>query len=159
MELDEVQRLLRRLDEAGVAHWVLGGWGVDALAGKQTRPHRDLDLAIDADDWDLSVDIVTGLGYVVETDWWPVRVELVAPQGWVDLHPVRFDSSGNGLQAGLDGTTFEYPREHLTVGLLDGRPVPCVSAAWQVHVHSGYELRPHDLHDLEILAALTDTAS
>ena len=157
VDLNAVERLLGRLDEAEVGYWVLGGWGVDALVGGQTRLHRDLDLAIDEDDWDLSIGVVAALGYVVETDWWPVRVELAAPEGWVDLHPVRFDSSGNGLQAGLDGATFEYPKEHLTAGLLGGRVVPCVSAAWQVRAHSGYDPRPHDLHDLEILAELTGT--
>jgi hypothetical protein len=37
------------LSRAGCRTWVGGGWGVDALAGRQTRPHRDLDLAVDAD--------------------------------------------------------------------------------------------------------------
>jgi hypothetical protein len=73
--------------DAGVGHWVLGGWGVDALQGHQTCQHRDLDLANDADRWGLALDSMTSLGYVVETDWWPVRVELAGPQGWVDLGP------------------------------------------------------------------------
>ncbi len=30
----------------GVAVCVDGGWGVDALLGQQTRPHKDLDLFV-----------------------------------------------------------------------------------------------------------------
>ena len=27
--------------------WIAGGWGVDALVGRQTRIHSDLELAVD----------------------------------------------------------------------------------------------------------------
>jgi lincosamide nucleotidyltransferase A/C/D/E len=40
--------VLADLTEAGCSVWVAGGWGVDALVGRQTRLHRDLDLALDA---------------------------------------------------------------------------------------------------------------
>ena len=32
----------------GVASWVMGGWGVDALLGRATRPHHDLDVLVHA---------------------------------------------------------------------------------------------------------------
>ena len=155
MTLDEVLRVLDALDGAQVCWWVLGGWGVDALVGEQTREHRDLDLAVDLDQWDTALQTCTGLAYAVETDWWPVRVEVASPEGWIDLHPVRFDEAGDGVQAGLDGETYDYPRRHLTTGTLGGREVRCVSAEWQVRVHHGYDPRPQDLHDLEVLAGLT----
>lgn len=47
MHLSEVIEVLADLREADCRAWVAGGWGVDALVGGQTRPHRDLDLAID----------------------------------------------------------------------------------------------------------------
>src|SRR5262249_39535961 len=34
----------------GVRLWIVGGWGVDALLGHQTRPHHDLDVLVDVDD-------------------------------------------------------------------------------------------------------------
>jgi lincosamide nucleotidyltransferase A/C/D/E len=151
VDLTEVQRVLQTLDEHAARYWVLGGWGVDALVGRQTREHRDLDLAIDEAQWDTCLDAVAALGYTLETDWWPIRVELASPLGWVDLHPVRFAESGDGVQTGPDGTTFDYPREHLVTGVLGGRAVPCVSAAWQERVHTGYEPRPQDLLDLAVL--------
>jgi hypothetical protein len=50
MELGEVLGVLADLTEAGCSVWVAGGWGVDALVGRQTRLHRDLDLALDGRD-------------------------------------------------------------------------------------------------------------
>lgn len=148
--------MLDALDEAQVAWWLLGGWGVDALVGRQTREHRDLDLAVDRSDWDAALRAGAGLGYAVETDWWPVRVELASPAGWIDLHPVRFDESGDGVQEGLDGASFDYPRQDLVTGTLDDRSVRCLSSRWQVRVHAGYDLRPQDLHDLALLHELED---
>jgi lincosamide nucleotidyltransferase A/C/D/E len=156
MHLDEVERVLHELDDQSIRYWLVGGWGVDALVGRQTRAHRDLDLAVDADQWEICVAQVQALGYELETDWLPIRVELASPSGWVDLHPVRFNPSGDGVQAGPDGTTYDYPSEHLATGLLNGRTVPCISARWQVKAHSGYEPRPQDLHDLEMLGSLLD---
>jgi lincosamide nucleotidyltransferase A/C/D/E len=34
------------LENLGIEIWVDGGWGVDALLGEQTLPHKDLDIAI-----------------------------------------------------------------------------------------------------------------
>jgi lincosamide nucleotidyltransferase A/C/D/E len=153
VEWSEVERVVVALETSSIRYWVLGGWGVDALVGRQTRAHRDLDLAVDADQWQEAVGRLLEMGYVRETDWWPIRVEYASPAGWVDLHPVRFDD-GDGVQSGPDGTTYDYPREHLTVGTLCGRAVPCVSAAWQMRVHAGYPPRPQDLQDLETLRSL-----
>jgi len=41
---DDVLEILAVLRKAGADVWLGGGWGIDALVGKQTRPHRDLDL-------------------------------------------------------------------------------------------------------------------
>jgi len=48
VEQDEVLAILGALDATGTRLWVAGGWGVDALVGRQTRAHRDLDLLVDA---------------------------------------------------------------------------------------------------------------
>ncbi len=155
MLLTDVLAVTGALGDAGVRFWLGGGWGVDALVGRQTRPHRDLDLAVDATDLDQAVALLDGLGYQPETDWLPVRLELAAPgERWVDLHPVVFDVRGEGRQAGLDGTTFAYPAADLVTGRLDGHPLPCLSAGRQRVFHTGYLPRPQDLHDLALLAGL-----
>ena len=36
--------------EAGIAYWLFGGWAVDFYAGRITRPHVDVDIAVWLDD-------------------------------------------------------------------------------------------------------------
>lgn len=127
MRVEDVIEVLDALDEAGVRHWVGGGWGVAALAGRQTRQHRDLDLAVDAAALGCCLMVLRELGYAAETDWLPVRIELRSPGGrWVDVHPVIFDERGHGRQAGLDGGVFDYPPGAFTGGRIAGREVPCL---------------------------------
>ena len=40
----DARTLYGALSAAGVRCWVVGGWGVDALIGQRTRPHKDLDV-------------------------------------------------------------------------------------------------------------------
>ena len=155
MVIAEVLAVLRSLDAAGVRYSLEGGWGVDALIGHQTRPHRDLDIDVDAAQESLVLDVLGELGYVIETDWRPNRVELVAPgRGRVDLHPLQIADDGSARQAALDGGHHEFPASYFTVGRLGGCTVRCVTREAQIAFHEGYELRPVDRHDLEILEAV-----
>jgi lincosamide nucleotidyltransferase A/C/D/E len=132
-----------------------GRLGVDALVGVQTRAHRDVDLAIDADDEADALTVLGGLGYTIETDWRPTRVELVAAGSrWVDLHPVRFDAHGQGRQADLGGGHFEYPSGCFVSGRSGCSMVGCLSVELQLRFRAGYELRDVDRHDLALLATL-----
>jgi lincosamide nucleotidyltransferase A/C/D/E len=154
--LGEVLGVLADLTEAGCSVWVAGGWGVDALVGRQTRLHRDLDLALDADNETAGLGVLERRGYRVETDWRPVRVELVREgRGWVDVHPVAFDATGHGRQADLGGGQFDYPPEEFDQGALGGVRVPCLSRDQQLLFHTGYEPRLIDLLDLALLDRLT----
>jgi lincosamide nucleotidyltransferase A/C/D/E len=156
MNLGEVLAVLADLAEAGCAVWVAGGWGVDALVGQQTRLHRDLDLAVDARIETMALRILERRGYRVETDWRPVRVELIAEgRGWVDVHPVVFDATGHGRQADVGGGQFDYPPEAFDQGALGGVCVPCLSRDQQLLFHTGYEPRAIDLFDLALLRRLT----
>jgi lincosamide nucleotidyltransferase A/C/D/E len=155
MALAEVLVVLQALDIVGCRHWLEGGWGVDALVGRQTRPHRDLDVDFDAAYEAEALAALQELGYVVETDWRPNRVELVAPaRGWIDLHPLLLDEDGSARQAALDEGYHRFDRSWFTVGELGGRPVPCVTAQAQRLFREGYEHRPVDRHDLDLLEEL-----
>lgn len=145
--------LLDRLGAVGTA-WLGGGWGTDAVAGRQTRPHADVDLAIDADHLAGMLDVLRRLGFAVSADWLPVRVELEHPDGRVvDLHPVVFAPDGSGVQEGLDGASFGYAADGFGAGRIDGREVPCLSAAQQLTFREGYHWRDEDHHDVALLRA------
>ena len=51
------------LENLGIEIWVDGGWGVDALLGEQTRPHKDLDIAIQQKDVQKLRELLEAQGY------------------------------------------------------------------------------------------------
>ena len=67
---------------------------------------------------------------------------------------MRLAADGSGVQAGLNGTRFDYPPDCFTTGNLAGREVPCLTAAHQQLLHAGYEPRAQDIHDLRVLRTL-----
>ena len=50
MQEQEVMDFYNAIRNCGVTIWIDGGWGVDALLDKQTRPHKDLDIVIQQKD-------------------------------------------------------------------------------------------------------------
>lgn len=150
----DVVELLAALELGGVEARVLGGWGVDALAGRQTREHRDLDLAVPASLLETALEVLAGLGFGVTTDWLPVRVEVSDETRHVDVHPLHFQPDGSAWQAGPEGSRYSYPADGWTTGSIGGRQVSCVTAVRQWRAHTGYEPREVDRHDLAVLAAL-----
>ena len=50
MTATDVITLYTELENLNIKIWVDGGWGVDALIGEQTRPHKDFDIAIQQKD-------------------------------------------------------------------------------------------------------------
>lgn len=141
------------LQSGGVTAGISGGWGIDALLGRQTRPHGDADLGIDANHLDLAISLLTGIGYVVATDQRPARVELSAESGRVDLHPIVWRDDGSGLQTGFGSERFAYPPGSLSApGRIDGASVPCATPELQLLFHSHYEPREHDRRDMAALA-------
>jgi lincosamide nucleotidyltransferase A/C/D/E len=132
-----------------------GGWGVDALAGRPTRRHRDVDLDVDAVQEPLVLAVLDGLGYRIATDQRPTRVELAAADGSrVDMHPLVFDDEGNGVQTGPAGERYVFPAAAFTTGSIAGHSVRCLTAAQQLEWRAGYESRDTDLADLAVLREL-----
>jgi lincosamide nucleotidyltransferase A/C/D/E len=156
-DADDVLAVLDRLDRAGVVVWLDGGWGVDALLGRESRPHRDLDLVLARDDCRAARAALAALGFRQDPaaePGLPARLLLVDAGGrLVDLHPVVFDRQGNGWQELEAGGWGVYPADGLAgVGLVGGRQVRCLTAELQVRHHLGYPLGAGDRHDLRLLA-------
>src|SRR5215212_11089709 len=153
MEGDEVIRVIGALEARGIPAGITGGWGIDALLGEQTRRHGDVDLGIDARSVAQAIGALAELGYAVATDARPARVELVAANGRVDLHPVRWQADGSGIQLGVADERFVYPAGSLEAdGTIAGQAVKCGTPALQLAFHSDYEPRPHDRRDMAALA-------
>jgi lincosamide nucleotidyltransferase A/C/D/E len=138
----DVLQILDRLDAAGVEWWIDGGWGVDALLGRETRSHDDLDFAVRAEDVERLQAIFPEFRQVDE-DQWPSAYVLRDPHGrQLDFHPLELDEQGNGWQPQHGGGRALWPREALeATGTIVGREVRCTSPQFQIeaHLYEGYD--------------------
>lgn len=148
-------RVLDLLDGLGMRYWVDGGWGVDVLAGAQSRTHRDVDIDFDAAYEGALLDALAEAGYEVTTDWRPCRMELQHPSlGYLDIHPLQIAEAGNARQADLEGGWYEFGADFFTAAAFGGRMVPCLSVRAQLLFHSGYAPREVDRLDIARLEAV-----
>ena len=158
----EVVFLVSAMERAGVRFWIDGGWGVDALVGRQTRPHDDLDVVVVSEDVGVLVDTLARLHFAVAEDVRPTRLVLRDHVGrQVDVHPVEIDPvDGTGWQRGAmpDGSDAAYPAKELGTGEIEGRAVPCISPALQLEHHTGYEPTERDVADVALLRSTFGSA-
>jgi lincosamide nucleotidyltransferase A/C/D/E len=158
MPADEVLRVLSALDAHGAGAVVGGGWGVDALVGRQTREHSDLDLWLSAADFEPFVVAAGELGIDRLTPWPGDRPwNFVVTDGAllrIDLHlhePVDDDEVHYGSAVG--GARF--PRAALQgSGVIGGRDVRCESLPWSLRWHQDHAPRDVDRHDVTRLCEL-----
>ena len=156
MQPSTVMSLCHTFEAAGLAFWVDGGWGVDALLGEQTRPHSDLDLAVHFADIALFHRALEPLGYrrldrPEDRVWNPVLQHPT--DGSVDLHGFVLDASGNGV-LGEPSENAMYPAGALGgVGKLGDVAVRCIAAPFVLQFRNGFEPRAVDYHDVAALCA------
>lgn len=154
MSSSDLTELLRLLDEASIDVWLDGGWGVDALLGRQTRRHRDVDIILRVSDVPKLRDILGDKDFAVRDGIPPNSFVLSNEQGLeVDVHAVVFDNDGNGVYTMQSGEDWIYPAEGFSGrGTVEGRSVACLSATTQVLCHAhGYTRIDKDFRDMELL--------
>jgi lincosamide nucleotidyltransferase A/C/D/E len=153
MDSQSLVSVIALLEADGIAVWLDGGWGVDALLGHQTREHDDLDLVIELDHANRIIELLEDFGYSLVAGAPPKSFVMVDARGrQVDVHPVAFDGEGGGVYEMDDGKEWVYPSQGFTGrGSVDERPVRCLSPEVQVLVHAGYELTDKDYHELYLL--------
>ncbi len=149
MTAREVVEIVQLFDQNHIDLTIDGGWGVDALLGEQTRPHADLDIAVQHKDVPGIRSLLEARGYrdVPREDTRDCNFVLGDDRGhWIDIHSYTFDGTGR-LVFGV-----VYPLDSLTgTGRVDGHPVKCISAEWMVKFHSGYPLDRNDYLDVKAL--------
>ena len=151
MAASDVLELLDLLEGHGIQVWLNGGWGVDALLGRQTREHDDLDITISAADRQTYADTMAGLGfstYRIDNDFNWVLVDSL--DRFVDVHLVDFSETrldGSGIDIyGSAGLPFEVGSLEGS-GQIAGRKVKCETAEFQVRGHTRYTLDEQDYKD------------
>ncbi|GHG74446.1 hypothetical protein GCM10018779_51160 [Streptomyces griseocarneus] len=154
MDATNALAVIRALQTQSVEVWLGdGGWGVDALLGEQTRPHKDVDLILRVDQAEAAVQALRGLGFAVAEGLLSSCFVLRDQEGRsVDVHPVVFDGEGNGDYTMENGEVWVYEAAWLGgTGILQGEPVRCLTAQGQVLCHTGYELDDEDRRDMAAL--------
>ena len=155
-------RLYQGLESQEIQVWIVGGWGIDALLGEQTRPHKDLDIIMLVDDVVRMREYLTRDGYGLEMFWsenrWDVDTHGVeVPTAFVlqdadgrqiDAHAMRVDERGDGHPA-WEAEGLVLTPDHLDgEGLIAGVTVRCFSPEMQLLGHTGYDLP--DAHKLDV---------
>ena len=62
-QLSALREVTAQLDREQIAYWLFGGWGVDFHAGRITRLHDDVDLAVWLEDVRRIVELLVGSGW------------------------------------------------------------------------------------------------
>jgi len=153
MKPTTVLHVLDLLSSVGVQAWLDGGWGIEALLGRIRRAHGDLDLVLALDDLAQAVDALLGDGFVVAEEETGRVVLEHAEHGRVDLHPVRFDAQGNGIQVQLAEVPLVYPHDGFVTGVILDCVVGCIAAEVQVSVRLGYDRSEKHRQDAIVLCA------
>ena len=153
MDAGSLLEVIGLLEGDGIQVWLDGGWGVDALLGRQTRLHDGLDLVAELHSSDRTVELLEELGYELVAGGAPKSFVMVDRLGrQVDVHPVTFDDAGGGVYLMDDGREWIYPAEGFSgSGRVDDRAVGCLTPEVQVLVHHGYELTSKDYRELYLL--------
>lgn len=63
IQLAMIAEITGAFASAGIEHWLFGGWGLDFLAGRITRPHDDIDFFVWDAEFDRAVAVLVPLGY------------------------------------------------------------------------------------------------
>lgn len=125
---EDVIGLYDKLENLGIKIWIDGGWSVDALLGRQLRPHKDLDIAIQWKDVPRLCEILAAQGYeyIREDSQW--NFVLTDKKGHeIDVHAFVYDDKGNIVEGIM------YPKESLTgTGTIIGYTVRCISPKYMV---------------------------
>jgi lincosamide nucleotidyltransferase A/C/D/E len=150
---EDVIEVLDRIEGVGVWYSIEGGWGVDALLGEQSRPHRDLDVGVRVED----VESVCAALSEFERDYveWPSSLFLRDARGRVvDFSVLNFDANGDGWQPNAKGPPHRWPSEHVNArGRIGGRSVRCIAPELQLRRHSHAGVDDVDWADMCALAA------
>jgi len=149
MTTQDVVEIYLLLSARGIKVWIDGGFCVDALVGRATREHSDLDIAVERQDAD------TLCAVLATESFWKLAREDSSPWSFVlsdgrrnvDVHVFAYDASGRNIYG------IEYPYDSLTgTGELDGVKVACVAPEWMFRFKTAYAPTAKDIADVTALA-------
>jgi len=159
----ELVLVVESFENMGLPYWLAGGWGVDALVQRQTRRHKDIDIIIEDFEHNepkaRQAFLALGFDHVKMDQggmWMPWRsnfedraghrIELLAID-WAHLR----DVFALAAERPNPTSTKDLTGEVLTVGMLNGRPIPCLTRNAQLLFHTGFPLEDAGTTDVSLL--------
>ncbi|MPZ15198.1 MAG: hypothetical protein GEU73_12370 [Chloroflexi bacterium] len=167
MKQQQVVELYRLFADHSIDCWLVGGWGVDALLGEQTRGHKDLDVLIRVEDVANVMRLLEARGFSLAYEWpenrWieqdqRIRTAFVmshADGSEVDIHALRIGTDGAPHPEWV--TDRAVSKEDLTrTGTIGEMRVRCTTPGMQLRDHERYELPSEHAGDVELLRKVLD---
>lgn len=158
---DDAIAVIDALEAAGCRPCLAGGWGIDALLGRQSRRHADLDVIIAPETVPAARRALMAAGFhelsegVAAGPHMPVRVVARNAAGRsVDLLPLGLEALGP--RSASAPVPFGGP-DPAVAGQIGHRRIRCLSAGLQWHFHQGHPARAHNRNDLFRLEARLET--
>ena len=160
-QLEVLCTIIRATERAGIPVWFIGGYGVDALEGRITRQHGDIDILARAEDAGRLRDAALRNGFSID-DVEPPHHAMVS-RGGQHVDCVFWQERDDGLQVIDTGQRGVYvcPEGALPDepnGTLCGLPVRAAGYELLYCLKAGFsryapetELRQKDREDLELL--------
>lgn len=167
MSPEQARRLYQLFAGNEIRCWVMGGWGVDALLGRVTREHKDLDLLVLITDLPRYAGIVQQHGFSRKLVWGenvPIVVDGISfDSAFVDARPDGQEIDVHVIDVDPDGVVIQFHHDPWPLppgavcgeGTIDGATVGCVTAAAQIAMHSVYDLPEGHRNDIRRLKAST----
>ncbi len=146
--------LMQLFDSAAIEVWLEGGWGVDALLGTQTRPHKDVDIILRVADLPKLRGLLGCGGFAIQEGGTPSNFVLADRSGReVDVHAIDFDVDGNGVYRMANGQDWIFPAAgFIGRGVVSGFSVRCLTPETQVLCHGPwYAPTENEIRDMELL--------
>jgi hypothetical protein len=158
-QLALIEEFASLAEGAGVDCWLRGGWALDFLLGRITRPHEDIDLFVWASDASKLVAVLERYGYEEVGGPPPAQQRNLVKAG-EELHVTLLERNAAGVvTAGGRWADSPWPE-----GMLDGpvgrigevscRVISAEAQLWakeEVPKALGHEQRDRDPGDLELL--------
>jgi lincosamide nucleotidyltransferase A/C/D/E len=162
MSAGRVREIYQLLTREGIRTWVVGGWGIDALLGRETRPHKDLDVLLVRREHLRAWRLLHAAGFSLDYRWEENTDVALAGSGGATLPTAYVLTDDRGSQVDVhvlhDDLSPMWVTDRAFIagaleasGTIDGLPVACMSAAMQRIAHTGYDLPDPQRHDLQQL--------
>jgi len=161
MKIDDVQRVLSAFEAHDVPVYLAGGWGIDALLGRQTRSHDDLDIVIDDYEHQVkrALEALAPLGFRLIASYerraWMPRIAVLEDNTGrcIDLNSLDWKRLADevGPFGTYGGARSACEQRVFSEGTLGDRRVPCLALDVQLLYHTAFELSASHRRDLDLL--------